>query len=92
MLYRVHLAINEVRTHNFIKNLQFTDKYIYLYIVGFLSLQLLRGACSFSLILMKLLAHHQCFRSHRGRDRMVVALTATYAIRAYHYTRCEFEF
>jgi len=41
---------------------------------------------------MKLLARHQCFRGHRGRDRKVVGFTATYAISAYHYTRCEFEF
>jgi hypothetical protein len=32
MLYRIHLAVNMVRTHNFMKNIQFTDKYIYLYI------------------------------------------------------------
>ena len=32
LLYRVHHAMNEVRTHNFMKNIQFTDKYIYLYI------------------------------------------------------------
>jgi len=27
----------------------------------------------------------------RGRDRIVVGFTTTYAISAYHYKRCEFE-
>jgi len=27
----------------------------------------------------------------RGRDRMVVGFTTTYAISAYHHQRCEFE-
>jgi hypothetical protein len=27
----------------------------------------------------------------RGRDRMVVGFTTTYAISAYHHKRCEFE-
>ena len=30
-------------------------------------------------------------RGRRGCDRMVVALTTTCAIRAYHHQRCEFE-
>jgi len=28
---------------------------------------------------------------HRGRDRVVVGFTTTYAISAYHYWCCEFE-
>jgi len=28
---------------------------------------------------------------HRGRDRMVVGFTTTYAISTYHHYRCEFE-
>ena len=30
-------------------------------------------------------------RSSRGRDRMVVGFTTTYAMSAYHHLRCEFE-
>ena len=30
-------------------------------------------------------------RGYRGRDRMVVGFTTSYAISAYHYYRCEFE-
>jgi hypothetical protein len=30
-------------------------------------------------------------RDRRGRDRMVVAFTVTYATSAYHHYRCEFE-
>jgi hypothetical protein len=30
-------------------------------------------------------------RDHRGRDRMVVGLTTTCAISAYHHESCEFE-
>jgi len=30
-------------------------------------------------------------RSRRGRDRMVVGFTTTYAIRDYHHWCCEFE-
>jgi len=30
-------------------------------------------------------------RSRRGRDRMVVGFTTTYAISAYHHWCCEFE-
>jgi len=31
------------------------------------------------------------YRGRRGRDRMVVGLTTTHAISAYHHTSCEFE-
>jgi len=30
-------------------------------------------------------------RGHRGRDRMVVGFTTTYAISTYHHYSCEFE-
>jgi hypothetical protein len=30
-------------------------------------------------------------RGHRGRDRMVVGFTTTYAISAYHHSCCEFK-
>ena len=30
-------------------------------------------------------------RDRRGRDRMVVGFTVTYATSAYHHSRCEFE-
>jgi hypothetical protein len=30
-------------------------------------------------------------RHHRGRDRMIVEFTITYAISAYHHQRCKFE-
>jgi len=30
-------------------------------------------------------------RGRRGRNRMVVGLTTTYAIKAYHHWCCEFE-
>jgi hypothetical protein len=30
-------------------------------------------------------------RGRRGRDRMVVGFTTTYAISAYHHQSCEFE-
>jgi hypothetical protein len=33
----------------------------------------------------------QYFRDRRGRNRMVVGFTTTYAISAYHHKRCEFE-
>ena len=36
--------------------------------------------------------HFFILEIRRGRDRMVVGFTTTYAIRAYHYLRCEFEF
>jgi hypothetical protein len=31
------------------------------------------------------------YKGRRGRDRMVVGLTTTCAISAYHYSRCDFE-
>ena len=31
-------------------------------------------------------------RDRRGRDRMVVGFTTTYAISAYHHSFCEFEY
>jgi hypothetical protein len=34
---------------------------------------------------------HQAIRVHRGRDRIIVGITTTYAISAYHHSRCEFE-
>jgi hypothetical protein len=34
---------------------------------------------------------HLCCRGRRGRDRMVVGFTTTYAISAYHHECCEFE-
>ena len=30
-------------------------------------------------------------RDRRGRDRMIVGFTTTYAISVYHHLRCEFE-
>ena len=33
----------------------------------------------------------QWYRGRRGRDRMVVGLTTTYSISAYHHQSCEFE-
>jgi len=33
----------------------------------------------------------QIWRDRRGRDRMVVRFTTTYAISAYHHWCCEFE-
>ena len=35
---------------------------------------------------------HVILRGRRGRDRLVVAFTTTYAISAYHHWWCEFEF
>ena len=34
---------------------------------------------------------HQAIRVHRGRDRMIVGITTTYAINACHHRRCEFD-
>jgi len=35
--------------------------------------------------------HRLYLRGYRGRDRMVVGFTTTYAISTYHNERCEFE-
>jgi len=38
-----------------------------------------------------LIASYKFFGGRRGRDRMVVGSTTTYAISAYHHWCCEFE-
>ena len=40
---------------------------------------------------MKIYVMSLPFMGHRGRDRMVVGFTTTYAIIAYHYLGWEFE-
>jgi len=39
---------------------------------------------------VQLQLHHALCRGPRGRDRMVVGFTTTYAISAYHHWCCEF--
>jgi hypothetical protein len=34
---------------------------------------------------------HQVIRVRHGRDRIIVGITTTYAVSAYHHRRCEFE-
>ena len=42
-------------------------------------------------VLFKKFFHIVCFRGRRGRDRMVVGFTTTYAISACYHRSCDFE-
>ena len=42
-------------------------------------------------MLMPIILQHDISRGRRGRDRIVVGFTTTYAISAYHHWCCDFE-